>query len=213
MAREDIVYDQQYFSGGYGGYSDATAQPASQIEGVGAATAQRFVTKGFSIVGRNVLFLGAGLGKTVSYYRGQGVNAWGLELVQWAVDNTDAPGFVIQGDARVEADVDLAGAAAGVSSWDAVVTEQLIPCLSDAETLSALPMWRSKTQGVGGQVRWTGVVHIVHTHSTFEYNPTIDDYDEPYPTRSIAEWAALVDQVSSGNRSDWVWRWVDGGES
>jgi hypothetical protein len=74
-------------------------------------------------------------------------------------------------------------------------------------------MWRDHASPVAGGVTWSGVIHIVHTHATEGLNPNTGQVDAPYVARTLAEWRAFFDGTrTGGQRPDWVWRWVDGGE-
>jgi hypothetical protein len=217
MPVADLTFDEAYFTGeGYGGYTDITSPAlAGQWEGVGSDVAAKFLAKGFSLSGRRVLILGAGLGHILGHYlAAHNMNVWGIDISEYAVQNQITSGRVILGDARVEADIVAAKASAGLSSnqrWDAIVSEQLAPCLSDADLTAASRMWRSHASPVAGGVNWSGVIHMVHTHACADVNPRTGMVDDPYNTRTLAEWRAFFDGTrTGGQRPDWVWRWVDG---
>lgn len=214
MGVEHLTYDAAYFTGGgYGGYSDAeSAHDLALYEGHGVGVLASFAAKGFSLAGVDLLVLGCALGRTVAHYRAQGANCWGMDVSTWAVANEVTGGFVLQGDARSAADLDAAEAAAGVNRWDAIISEQLIPCFTDAEVNAAVPLWRDRSTRRPA-LDWSGVLHVVHTHETREWNEAVQDYDEPYVRRTLAEWRALLDaQLGGGDRPDYVWRFIDGAE-
>lgn len=214
MGIEHLTFDQNYYQGGgYGGYTDILGVESTNLfEGRGVATAQKFIDKGFSVANTDILVLGCGPGNFVNKLRTDGANAWGMDISQWSVDNAIPTGYVVLGDARVEADLDAVEVAAGVNRWDVIVTAQMIVCLSDADLNTACPMWRDHTQAKA-QLDWSGLVHVVHTHIVTEWNPVTEVYDQPYNQKTLAEWRTFLDaQLSGGDRPDWVWRFIDGGE-
>ena len=213
MGVEHLTFDESYYTGnGYGGYTNILGAPAVSMhfDGVGAAVAQSFLDKGFSLAGLDILVLGAAVGHLVRRLREvEGANAWGMDISSWAVANEVTGGFVLQGDARVPADIDAVETAASVSPrWDGVVTENVIACLTDAELNVAVPEWRNRVSS-NPQLDWSGMVHLTHTDPIVdEYDPVRDVYDEPYTNRSLPEWRAFLDaQLSGGDRPDWVWNW------
>ena len=200
-------FGEAFFRGdALGGYSDASGPiELSDVTGRGAATAQKFLDRGFSMAGRSALVLGCGLGATVAHYRNVHLaDVWGLDISDWAIQNSLAPDHCIQGDATLAGDLDLVSDLAGVNRWDIIVSEQLLPCFDLPTIQAAAALWRTFATKRAA-LNWSGVLHYVHTHQVV---------GDPYITLSLPEWRAALDaDLGGGDRPDWIWRWADRAES
>lgn len=143
MPLSHLVFDEGYYNQngapgcGYDRYSRemwGASMSFAQIAGDMQAR--------YSVAGRKVLILGCAYGYTVEALFGLGVDAYGLDISAYAVSR--APGSVAsrirQGNGAVAADMDAMKSLAGIArnrKFDLVFDEDILPCLTDAEALSA----------------------------------------------------------------------------
>lgn len=137
-----ITYDQPYFMGDHGGpgYSDYASELTYLRERPAMLAAN--LVNGAALTGKTVLIVGCAYGFTVQALRAAGVSAWGMDISTWAISQTPAntAAFTMVGDARVESVYVAAKSLAkirGQGTFDVIVTEDMLCCLTDAEAVAA----------------------------------------------------------------------------
>jgi len=191
-----LVFDESYFRGdrldGYTDYGRAMWGGTWTFGGFAEDTLDRAASKGVSLSNRSVLVVGSGFGFMVEELLARGVNAWGLDVSEYAISQTPAAivGRNLLGDARLRSALNAARSAAGLKGnarFDLILTEDVLPCMSsDAEALALAVELRRHAIRVG------------HRVSTF---PSLADVG--YLWHTLAEWRALL---GSG---DWLWDYHD----
>lgn len=174
MPLPGLTFDEAYYNGastGYTRYSPEMWAGTFTFEGFA-----RGVTSRHGAAGAKVLVCGCALGYSVQALRDQGVDAWGIDLSAYAVSNAPAAvaPYLVQGDATT--DLDRARTAAGLkgrTTFELVIDEDLLTCLTDTEAATAC-----------GEMRRVGakVAHRLSVHPLADYN-----------TKPLADWRALVD--------------------
>lgn len=194
VAQPTLVFDAAYFNGGADangvyGYTDY-ASPLTYLSERPAATAAKYVER-LSANGKTVLIVGCALGLTVQALRASGVNAWGMDVSAYAVGQApaDVRPYLTIGDARTSAAWSAAKSLAGFkgqTKFALTVTEDLIPCLSDAHAVAVSTLARQNTQGV--------VAHL------YEDNPSTGTW---YNYHTPAQWKALLGPDRIVTRFTW----------
>jgi len=122
----------------------------------------------YAISGKKVLELGAAKGFIVKDLRDMGVDAWGMEVSQYAVDNCEPETvpYLQVGDARTDLKQ------YSNKEFDLIYTVRFIECLTDAEVTALIPQMTriSKKQ-----------VHVF----TSKINPAY------YNAKTLQEWLAF----------------------
>lgn len=139
----------------------------------------KLVERGIDPAGEKVLVVGCAYGYTVEYLRSDwGIDAYGMDVSQWAVDNAVVDG-IYQGDATSANDLrsvrqDTPGGRFGV-----VFSEAMLSTMTDAEAVAACDNMRSEAQ--------QAAVHRVWSSDGSDIVP------EYYNSKTLSEWRALCD--------------------
>lgn len=144
-----------------------------------------------NIAGAVILVAGCGFGYLVDQLVTDGRNVWGLDASAYAISEGQArlPAIANRlrlGSVLLDADLVAARQAAGLRTtgnpgqrqlFDLCITEDLLPCLTDAEIATALPLLRTHA---------TRVAHIVTP-----LDPTTTQAPE-MNWKTFAQWDALI---------------------
>lgn len=154
-----------------------------------------FISRAAEIKGRfaggKVLIAGCGWGYTVDELVKLGIDAWGCDASQYAVDKAKAvlpaasAGRVLLADVTVASQLDAVRVAAGLkgkTTFTAVVDEDMFTALTDAEIATAAPNLRAT-----GNV----VLHLL-TCTKPEIPWDMDRRDPSLNWKSLPEWQALL---------------------
>lgn len=170
----NITFNRAYFHGDHpAGYSDY---------GPGARGGGWTFERAYARILEHVephetaLVLGAAYGYGVEALLDHGVEAFGLDISEWCVEQ-DATGRVLLGDALDPEVLAIAAANAGVEGFDLVVSEGLLSLLSDEEVVAGEALWR---------VYGEHVVHLTHLN----LKPELEAF---YANRTLEQVEALVD--------------------
>lgn len=194
VAQPSLVFDAAYFNGatdangavyGYTNY----VSPLTYLDERPNVMAARYVER-LAAAGKTVLIVGCALGLTVQELRLLGVQAWGLDVSSYAVNA--APAAVRQyltiGDARQSSAWNAAKNLAGFKGqtrFNMVITEDLLPCLSNADAVTMAQLARANSQAV---------FHL------YEDNPATAPW---YNYHTPAEWKAILGQDKIVRRYGW----------
>lgn len=129
-----------------------------------------------------ILIAGCGYGYLVKHLLSLGADAWGVDASPWAISQgtTVAPNRILQADVTQRAQLDAARTAAGLKStqkFTAVITEELLPSLTDAEVAVALT-----------ELRRVGTV-LFHIVTAVELQA---DRMPEFNWKTLAEWKTVV---------------------
>lgn len=193
MAYPGLTFDESYFRGGaYTDYGVEMWGTSFTFPGFVSGFRTRAQAKGTDPVGRRVGVLGCAYGYSVLEMRALGINAYGIDVSAFAISQAPvavAP-FLMQGDATVRNVLNSFRTFAGLTGnakFDILLSEDLLPCLSDSEVTAASGEWRSR--------HGTRIAHRVSTHQVL--NPV-------HNWHTLVEWRALI-----GSSADWLWRYTD----
>lgn len=152
--------------------------------------AQQIQTYGGDPSRWKILVVGCAYGYTVQWLRDTyGTEAWGMDVSQWAVDQAASEitdDVIRQGSVLSSADLRSLRQASPGGKFDAVVTEAVLECLTDAEAQTAAENCRGEAS--------TTVIHRVWTADGSAVNP------DWYNAKPLAEWRSLVDPAGA---DDW----------
>ena len=194
-------FDQTYFQGdrpeGYTNYSREQWGGVWTFESLAQQLYDMSAQRGQSMQNRKVLVVGCAYGYGVQELVELGVDAYGLDISAWAISQAQAQlpsaiaAKIIQGDARVRANLTAARSLAGLSGnarFDVIVDEDLLTCFNDADAAAASSEWRSRHA--------QRVVHRLTTKI-----PNIAQYG--YNVKSVAQWRTLL------GAADWIFDYYD----
>ena len=200
VAQPTLVYDEAYFTGGadqYGvyGYTDY-ASPLTYLSERPAQMVDQYISR-LAVTGKTVLVAGCAMGLTVQELRARGVAAWGLDISAYAISQApaDVRPYLVVGDARIKQSWDAARSLAGFrgnTKFALTLTEDLLPCLSDADAVTMSTLARGVTSGTGN------VAHL------FEDNQS-EQFAHWYNTHTPAEWKTLLGPDRIISRFSWAW--------
>lgn len=135
--------------------------------------------RGFDLSSVKVLVVGCAYGYTVEQLRASwGIDAFGMDVSQWAVDNA-AVGGIHLGDATSAADLRSVRQATPGGRFDVVFSEAMLSCLTDAEAVTATENMRSEAKRVA-----------LHRVWSTDGSDVVPEY---YNDKTLAEWRALCD--------------------
>lgn len=145
---QPIEYDISYFDGNKGSYShnagytqysrwnrvDGSILPHSESTGEFFRDIAKKFKVDYILEGKKVLELGCAYGFMVEDLRAMGVDAWGLDVSQYAYDQaSDAvKPYITVADARTYLDN------YSVNQWDAIISRWFIYCFEDLELPSLI---------------------------------------------------------------------------
>ena len=188
-----LAFEEQYWTAGgsIGGY-DAYDETRSPYNGSMSALAQEWVDRaaatGASLTSKTIVIVGCGFGYSLGYLRQKGVNAFGIDISQWAYDHApaEAKPYMVRGDARLsEAWTSvraLAGFTRGNQRFDVAVSEDMLCCLSDADAVTLHGRMTTNSRIV---------LHL---------NDEADNFAQWYNYHSNAEWKAILGSGKFINR-------------
>lgn len=191
-----ITYEQEYFTNGgdIGGYTDYD-ETRSPYNGSFGVLAQQWIDKaaatGASLTSKTIVIVGCGYGFTIKYLRAAGVNAYGIDISQWAVDHAppEAAPYIVRGDARLAASWTavraLAGFTRGNQRFDVALSEDMLCCLSDADAIKVAGLMASNSRVV---------LHL---------NDMAPNLANWYNYHTNAEWRAIIGSGKFWSRADW----------
>ena len=195
----NLVYDESYFHDNDAGYTQYQRDlwPPDTPEHLQSRAQQLFnevASRGASIANRKVLILGCAYGYTVEYLVGLGANAFGMDISAYAISQAPSSiaGRVLVGDARLRADLNAARSLAAIQGnarFDLIVSEDLLPCYTDAQAIAAAIEWRTRH----GQ----RVAHRI----------TIGNYQGGYNLKTLAQWRTLL------GTADWIFDYMTWAEA
>jgi hypothetical protein len=196
MPMPGLVFDANYWSDSSQGYTRYAPDiwPDGDPLAFGAqadTTIGKALAKGFPIDGRKVLIAGCAAGYTIERLVVAGVDAYGLDISGHIVGQSPVPARIVVGDALTRAALNETKALAGLRAnqrADLLVTEDLLPCLTDTEITAGLVEWRRHA---------AQVLHRV----------SVGDYEGGYNLKTLEEWRSTVGQ------SDWLYEygsWQEG---
>ena len=185
-----LTYDESYFHGndeaGYSNYRRNLwpEDGFSSFVDRARTLVEKMADRGASIEQRTVLVLGCAFGYSVEYLVSMGVDAYGMDISAYAISQAPASiaSRLMVGDARVRGDLNSARGMAGLrgqNRYDLIVSEDLLPCFTDADAVAAATEWRRHA------------MRSLHRIS-------IGDYGGGYTLHTLAEWRALL------GSQDWI---------
>lgn len=138
--------------------------------------------------GQRVGVLGAAFGFSVLEFKLREIDAQGLELLPWAINEGRKMGVnesdVVQGDAT---DLQAIRSFAAGARFDVLIDENLSPLLSDEEARAAGGLWRE----------WADqVVHVLSMccEPPRSYDPTVERDGARHNWHSPSEWRKIFGQ-------------------
>lgn len=147
----------------------------------------------FAPTGQTLLIAGCGFGYSVNYAVNAGYNAFGIDGSSWAINEgkTLLPAIASRlavADITVASQVDAAskafGLKGGTPKYALLMTEDVLPCLSDAEIQTALTVLRARSS--------SNILHLVTPGSPGD--PGLD---------SRMNWKPLGDTATPAPAGSW----------
>ena len=177
MTYPGITLDRGYFVGGaWPDYGRAAETLESDAE---------FMAQRLDLIGKRVGILGCGYGFSVAGLRLLDVDAWGIDVSDWAISNTPAKAlpFVLMADATSRDGMDEFASIA--ADFDVLIDENLLPLLADEEAVSASAIWREYAPEV---------IHLINMcrEQPRTYDPGLERDGARHNWHSPSEWRALL---------------------
>jgi len=185
-----MIFDKAYFDGklvnnpnpaGYGCYKLSAYSDESAYQRATILRAQ------LGYDAKNILILGCAYGFLVEELVKSGRNAFGLDISEYALSqaSVDVSAKLVLGDASKQADYTAVLQLAGIEKFDAIVSENMLCCLTDLE-IKALNLITKEVA--------TRVVHLVSEAENLSqwYNyKSIKEYNSFLPGNG-ARWYSLI---------------------
>jgi len=177
-----MTFDEDYFfgaatgnliPGGYSNYSTTAYSLETAPERASRIIAEAAVS-GIDLIGGSVLVIGCAFGILMDALIKEGVNAYGIDISNYAIRKSLLGANIIFGNATDPISYILVKQMAGVESFDLIVDENMICCLTDEEAVSAFSIARQHT---------SLVMHLVQD------NPSLAEW---YNFHTPAEWKILL---------------------
>lgn len=172
-----VRIDRDYFVGG--AWADY-----GKIHADYSGCSQYWVER-LGLKGKRVGVLGCAYGFSVVGMRIHGVDAWGVDVSEFAIQQWPSAGpWLLLADATTEDGMDAFAERAG-GRFDVLVDENLLPLLTDEEAVAACELWRAHADEV---------VHLINMcrEQPRVYNPDLENDGARHNWHSPTEWRSLI---------------------
>lgn len=179
-------FGQDYFDGntvasGHAAGYDDYRHDLLPFSGFAQEIRNKLDSTGFNLSQVEMLVAGCAFGHTVQHLvDDHGVDAWGMDISQYAVDNAPSgtADRIIQGDLTVKSDIQNVAQTKGGGKFDVIVGEGVLTCMSGTEASGAASNARSEAQGTA---MWS------------VYDDSFGVNTDWYNSKSLSGWKSVAD--------------------
>lgn len=162
------------------GYSDYTRE-LLPFDHYARKVKNELSNKGFSTSGLKILVVGCAYGYTVDQLQIEGLDAYGMDISQWAQDNAagSVVGDIYQGDVTIKSDIQNVAQSTQGGDFSVIYSECALECLTDSEAQEACRNMADEASAA--------VIHRVWSTDGSDIN------EQEYNSKTLSEWQSLCD--------------------